>query len=56
MKDTKREELIQRVIAVYGAEHDITKGFIQLCENELFSTAMLEALCITHECFPYHEE
>lgn len=52
----KREALLERVIRVYGFEHEITIGFARLCENELFSDACLEALCIAHECFPYHGE
>jgi hypothetical protein len=52
----KREALLERVIRVYGFEHEITIGFAKLCENELFSDACLEALCIAHECFPYHGE
>ena len=50
----KREALLERVIRVYGFEHEITIGFARLCENELFSDACLEALCIAHECFPYY--
>lgn len=53
---SKREELVQRVAAVYGHEHQITIDFARLCENDLFSDAMLEALCIAHECFPYYGE
>lgn len=52
----KREALLQRVIRVYGFEHEITIGFARLCENDLFSDACLEALCIAHECFPYYGE
>ena len=51
-----REKLLERVIRVYGFEHEITIGFARLCENTDFSDACLEALCIAHECFPYYEE
>ena len=49
-----REKLLERVIRVYGFEHEVTIGFARLCENPDFSDACLEALCIAHECFPYY--
>lgn len=51
-----REKLLERVIRIYGFEHEVTIGFARLCENTDFSDACLEALCIAHECFPYYGE
>ena len=51
-----REKLLERVIRVYGFEHEITLDFAELCENPLFSDAYLETLCIAHERFLYYEE
>lgn len=51
-----REKLLERVIRVYGFEHEITIGFAKLCENTDFSDKFLEVLCIAHESFPYYGE
>lgn len=53
---TKREELLTRVVRVYGLEHAVTKGFAELCEDSLMPDLLLEVLCKAHEVFPYHGE
>ena len=53
MMNAKREELLTRVIRVYGMEHEVTIGFAWLCENSLMSDQALECLCKAHEVFPY---
>ena len=52
----EREALLDRVIKVYGLEHEVTVGFAWLCENSPISTKALEALCLAHETFPYQEK
>ena len=49
MMNAKREELLDRVIRVYGMEHEVTIGFAWLCENSYFTDSCLEALCELHE-------
>jgi hypothetical protein len=49
MMNAKREELLTRVIRVYGMEHEVTQGFAWLCENSYFTDSCLEALCELHE-------
>ena len=49
-----REKLLERVIRVYGFEHEVTIEFARLCENPDFSEEFLEIMCIAHECFPYY--
>ena len=49
MMNPKREELLDRVIRVYGMEHEVTQGFAWLCENSYFTDSCLEALCELHE-------
>lgn len=56
MMNPKREELLDRVIKVYGMEHEVTIGFAWLCENSCMSDKALECLCMAHELFPYKGE
>lgn len=49
LMNPKREELLSRVIRVYGFEHAVTQGFAWLCENSYFADSCLEALCVLHE-------
>lgn len=53
---TKREELLTRVVRVYGLEHEVTRGFAELCEDSLMPDLLLEVLCKAHEVFPYRGE
>lgn len=53
---TKREELLTRVVRVYGLEHEVTRGFAELCEDNLMPDLLLEVLCKAHEVFPYTGE
>lgn len=53
---TKREELLTRVVRVYGLEHEVTRGFAELCEDNMMPDLLLEVLCKAHEVFPYHGE
>ncbi len=53
---TKREELLTRVVRVYGLEHAVTRGFAELCEDSMMPDLLLEVLCKAHEVFPYHGE
>lgn len=47
-----REKLLDRMIKIYGFEHEVVIGFAKLIENPTFTDAMLEALVIAHEAHP----
>lgn len=44
-----REELLTRMIRIYGFEHEVVIEFARLMENDSFSDEMLEAIVKAHE-------
>ena len=44
-----REELLTRMIRIYGFEHEVVIEFARLMENDSFSDKMLEAIVKAHE-------
>jgi len=54
-----RQKLLDRIIRIYGYEHEITIDFAKMCENylnvEIFDKT-LEALVKCHEEYPYTED
>ena len=50
-----REQLLDRMIRIYGFEHEITIQFARLMETNI-SDHDLETIVKTHEEFPQYEE
>ena len=51
-----REQLLNRMIRIYGFEHDAVIEFAKLIENETFTDEVLETIVKAHEEFPVVEE
>jgi hypothetical protein len=51
-----RENLIDRMIALYGFESPIVIEFARLCENWIGPNSQLEMLVEAHEACPVYEE
>ena len=54
-----REQLIDRMIAIYGLESLLVRQFIELCENwdmNAFVDKQLEILVLAHEAEPQYDE
>lgn len=54
-----RESLIDRMIRIYGFEHECVLAFISLCEkyeDSLWNDQLLEILVENHEAFPVTED
>lgn len=49
-----REALYNRMVALYGDNHEITNNFYELCENEIFPNDSLETLVRAHEEYTQH--
>lgn len=49
----KREELLTRMIRIYGMEHEAVIMFAKLIENPKFDEELLETLVESHEQNPY---
>ena len=49
----KREELLTRMIRIYGMEHEIVIMFAKYVENPKFDEGLLEAVVKCHEENPY---
>lgn len=49
----KREELLTRMIRIYGMEHEVVIMFARLIENPKFDEKLLETLVENHEQNPY---
>lgn len=47
-----REFLLDRIIRIYGFEHEITIEFARMCENNLFTDKDLEIIVEAHEKYP----
>lgn len=57
--NTNREEMLDRMIAVYGLEHPVTIQFAHLCETlevNGWNDYLLEVLVKAHEESPNYEE
>lgn len=52
----KREELLTRMIRLYGMEHEVVITFAKLIENPRFDEELLETLVECHEQNPYEYE
>ena len=50
-----REELLTRMIRIYGFEHEVVIEFARLMENG-FPTADLEVIVKAHENYPFEKE
>lgn len=51
-----REKLIDRMVALYGYEHEITIGFARMCEqlgDSDWNDTTLRLLVESHEADPY---
>ena len=56
---TYRENLIDRMIAIYGMEHDIVIHFAELCErwsDSPWNNECLRLMVEAHEATPIFEE
>ena len=51
-----REKLLDRMIRIYGFEHDAVIEFAELIENDTFTDEMLEIIVKAHEEHPLVEE
>ena len=51
----KREELLTRMIRIYGMEHEIVIMFAKYVENPKFDEKLLEAIVKCHEEHPLWE-
>ena len=49
----KREELLTRMIRIYGMEHEIVIMFAEYVENPKLDEKLLETLVKCHEQNPY---
>lgn len=51
-----REELVDRMIQVYGFENPIVVGFCRMCEMDCFSDKALTTTVECHEMYPVFNE
>lgn len=51
-----KEELLTRMIMLYGFEHEAVIAFAGLLESDTFTEEMLEAIVVAHEEHPIVEE
>ena len=51
----KREQLLDRMIRIYGFEHELVIEFAGMIENLRFETRHLETLVKCHEAHPQIE-
>lgn len=59
MINVKREALLNRIIRIYGFEHEVTLDFARLCEewvDDIAHDRILEMLVESHEEFPQIED
>ena len=52
----KREELLDRMIRIYGFEHECVLSFAHLMELDTFTDGALEAIVKAHEEYPMMAE
>lgn len=48
----KREKLLDRMIRIYGFEHELVIEFAEMIENPKYKTEILETLVKCHEAHP----
>ncbi len=48
------EQLMDRMIALYGFENELTIQFCELCEKNVFSYDALAVLVEAHEKYPMY--
>jgi hypothetical protein len=48
----KREKLLDRMIKIYGFEHELVIEFAGMIENPNYKTEILETLVRCHEAYP----
>ena len=53
---TKREQLLNRMIRIYGFEHKLVIEFAEMIENPNYKTEILETLVKCHEANPLWED
>lgn len=46
-----KEQLLDRMIRIYGFEHEAVIAFAKLVENDTFTDEMLEVIVKAHEAF-----
>lgn len=46
-----KEQLLDRMIRIYGFEHEAVIAFAKLIENDTFTDKMLETIVKAHETF-----
>ena len=51
-----REELLDRMIRIYGFEHEAVIAFAELVKSDIFTDEMLEVIVKAHEEYPVIEE
>jgi len=51
-----REQLLDRMIRLYGFEHEAVIAFAELVENDTFTDEMLNAIVEAHEAHPVEED
>ena len=47
-----REQLLDRMIRIYGFEHEVVIEFARICESDNFTDRDLEIIVETHEANP----
>lgn len=56
MMNAKREELLDRMIRIYGFEHEVVINFARACESDQFTDEVLEIVVRQHEENPWVED
>lgn len=51
-----RENLLDRIIRIYGFEHKVTIFFARCCENPNLDDEYLERIVRDHETHPYLDD
>lgn len=51
-----KEELLDKMIGIYGFEHEVVIAFAELVENNTFTDEMLETIVKAHEAHPIMED
>jgi hypothetical protein len=51
-----RENLLDRMIQIYGFESPIVLDFCEFCEDENFTDHVLEMVVESHELYPVRED
>lgn len=53
---TEKEKLLDRMIKIYGFEHEIVIQFAKIIKIPSFDTKILEELVKSHEAYPQIED